>query len=110
MIYGLCKGIATDNVDGMDSRLPTKRMPMGLLQFMSNFYTSGSGEKVFNRPECCCFFLNVARFKCNRLSVLRTTWSGCRPCTVCLALNGPNYTVGQCVLMSLLSRDPRLLT
>ena len=46
VIYNLCKAIGSKREVDDDSWLPAKRMPMGLLQFIGEFYTSGQNEKV----------------------------------------------------------------
>ena len=37
VLYGFAKAIGTMRPDGSDSRLPARRMPMGLLEYMVNF-------------------------------------------------------------------------
>ena len=37
VLYKLAKGIGTPREDGSDSRLPTRRMPMGLVEHIANF-------------------------------------------------------------------------
>lgn len=46
LIYGLAKGFATPRPDGSDSCFPTKRMPIGLLQYMIEFFISKPGHQV----------------------------------------------------------------
>ena len=38
VIYNLAKGISTLREDGLDSRFPTQRMPMGLVEYTANFF------------------------------------------------------------------------
>ena len=38
VIYDLAKGISTLREDGLDSRFPTQRMPMGLVEYTANFF------------------------------------------------------------------------
>jgi len=44
-VYGLAKAIETERAEKSDSRLPAKRMPMGLLELMVNFYNADSYTK-----------------------------------------------------------------
>ena len=37
VLYSLAKGIETLREDNSDSRLPTKRMPMGLIEYTASF-------------------------------------------------------------------------
>ena len=46
VVYGLAKAIGTERADKSNSRLPAKRMPMGLLEHMVNFYNADSYTKV----------------------------------------------------------------
>ena len=46
VIYDLAKGFGTKRPDGSDSYFPTKRMPMGLLQYMAQFFVSKPGQHV----------------------------------------------------------------
>ena len=39
-------GIGTVNKDGSDSCFPTKRMPMGMLEYMADFYSSPNLQTV----------------------------------------------------------------
>ena len=42
VLCGLARAIGTLHLDGSDSRLPAKRMPMGLLEYRANFFNSDS--------------------------------------------------------------------
>ena len=46
VIYDLVKGFGTKRPDGSDSYFPTKRMPMGLLQYMAQFFVAKPGQNV----------------------------------------------------------------
>ena len=46
VIYDLVKGFGTKCPDGSDSYFPTKRMPMGLLQYMAQFFVAKPGQNV----------------------------------------------------------------
>ena len=47
VVYGLAKAVGTLREDGKDSLLPAKRMPMGLVEHMVNFFTADNLNKVF---------------------------------------------------------------
>ena len=40
IIFGLAEGLAIQRDDGSDSLIPTTRTPMGLLEYLINFYQS----------------------------------------------------------------------
>ena len=46
VLYKLAKGIGTPREDGSDSRLPTRRMPMGLVEHIANFFVAEEMCKV----------------------------------------------------------------
>lgn len=46
VIYLLAKGLGTMTIDGLDSLIPAKRMPMGLIEYMFNFFTANAINKV----------------------------------------------------------------
>ena len=46
VVYGVARAIGLVRPDGSDSRLPAKRMPMGLLEHMVNFYNADSYPQV----------------------------------------------------------------
>lgn len=46
VIYLLSKALGTTRPDGSDSLLPVTRMPMGLLEYMVNFFTASSTNQV----------------------------------------------------------------
>ncbi len=50
VLYNLAKGIGTPRDDGSDSRLPTRRMPMGLVEHIVNFFVAEAMRKV--RGSC----------------------------------------------------------
>ena len=45
-IYLLAKALGTLRSDGSDSLMPAKRMPMGLIEYTINFFTTSSVQKV----------------------------------------------------------------
>lgn len=46
IIYSLAKAVGTMRPDGSDSLLPTKNMPMGLIEYAVNLFTASSIQKV----------------------------------------------------------------
>ena len=53
-IYLLAKALGTMRRDGSDSLLPTKRMPMGLIQYVVAFFMASSVQKVHYKPLFLC--------------------------------------------------------
>ena len=45
-IYLLAKALGTKRIDGSDTLLPTKRMPMGLIEYTAAFFTASSLQQV----------------------------------------------------------------
>ena len=62
VIYDLCKGLGTPRPDGDDSHFPTKRMPMGLLQYMVQFFVTKPGRKV--KSSLFCMLNDILFFAC----------------------------------------------
>ncbi len=47
VIYGLCRGLGTSQADDPNESLfPTSRMPMGMLEYMVNFFNSEAAHNV----------------------------------------------------------------
>ena len=46
VLYKLAKGIGTMREDETDSRFPTKRMPMCLVEYAANFYAADNLQSV----------------------------------------------------------------
>ena len=46
VVYLLAKALGTMRADGSDSLLPAKRMPMGLIEHIVNFFTVDAINKV----------------------------------------------------------------
>lgn len=46
VLYNLAKAIGTIREDGSDSRLPTKRMPMGLIEYIASFFVADNLQSV----------------------------------------------------------------
>ena len=46
VLYNLAKAIGTPREDGSDSRFPTKRMPMGLVEYISSFFVAENLQSV----------------------------------------------------------------
>ena len=45
-IYLLTKALGTKRVDGSNTLLPTKTMPMGLIEYTAAFFTASSLQQV----------------------------------------------------------------
>lgn len=58
VVYGVAKAIGRMRPDDSDSRLPAKRMPMGLLEHMLNFFNADSYSQV------CIGATKVASYHC----------------------------------------------
>ena len=46
LVYALVQGLGTLRVDGSDTLLPQKRMPIGMIEYVLNFFTASSIQKV----------------------------------------------------------------
>ena len=46
ILYNLAKGISTMRADGLDSRFPTQRMPMGLMEYTASFFVADDLNQV----------------------------------------------------------------
>ena len=51
-IYQLAQGLGTSRSDGSDSLLPVRRMPMGLIEYATVFFTASSVQKVHVHVQC----------------------------------------------------------
>ena len=47
VLYNLAKGLGTPRLDGSDSRFPAKRMPMGLVEYATNFFVADKMQQVY---------------------------------------------------------------
>ena len=47
VLYNLAKGIGTLRADNSDSRFPTKRMPMGLIEYTASFFVCDDLHQVW---------------------------------------------------------------
>ena len=47
VLYNLAKGIGSKREDKDDSRFPTKRMPMGLIEYSANFFVAEDINQVY---------------------------------------------------------------
>lgn len=46
VVYGLAKAVGSLRQDGTDSLMPVRRMPMGLVEYLVNFFTADNLSKV----------------------------------------------------------------
>ena len=53
VMFGLAKGLGVQRVDGSDSLIPTTRMPMGLLEYVINFYQSSKVHCIVTSTIGC---------------------------------------------------------
>lgn len=70
VIYSLAKAVVTMRVDGSDSLLPVKRMPMGIIDYAVTFFTVFSVQQVclhnvmyiFMVKKINCYFHRCSTF------------------------------------------------
>lgn len=55
VVYNLAKGLGTPRADGSDSKFPTRRMPMGLLEHATNYFVADNMQQV--RYNCVTLWL-----------------------------------------------------
>ena len=87
ILYNLAKGIGTIREDGLDSRFPTQRMPMGMVEYTANFFVADDLNQVLPNYSVLIslFIINfLPRFQ----FVLKIIVSGNRQCTASLVRNG----------------------
>lgn len=105
VLYLLVKGFGTDSL------FPTIRMPMGLLQYMAQFFVSKCGQHV---GIISIWMLHSNDYKIINLmcrwSVLMIIQSGYSPCTYCLAQSGIKFIVDRCGVVSQQSKPILPLT
>ena len=46
VLYSIAKGIGTPRENGDNSRLPTKRMPMGMIEYVANFVVASTIQEI----------------------------------------------------------------
>ena len=69
ILFGLAKGLGIQRDDASDSVIPTGRMPMGLLEYIINFYQS-SKVKILTIAYCTCTCVILFNF----LNVITSRW------------------------------------
>jgi len=76
VIYLMCQALGSMRSNQSDTLLPAKRMPMGLIEYIVNFFTSGHIKEVHIHliAFAHCFFVN------NRLNAQLTIALGFRQC------------------------------
>lgn len=96
VVYSLVKGLGQMRADGSDSKLPTRRMPMGLLEYVISFHSSETLNQVSNlcnvvmHDSHYCFIIVAFVRLC---LVPRITNYGVILCSLFLGLNGANFTL-----------------
>ena len=112
VVYNLVKGVGKDRPDSSNSRFPVSRMPMGLIEYATNFYIA---ENI-NQVSVTLYFLSmlhtVNSYPLRYLLVLRITNHGYKLCTLSLGKNGLSYIMVQCgallahIIALIYMRDP----
>jgi len=59
VLYNLAKGIGTMRPDQSDSHFSIKRMPLGLVEYVANFFAAENLQQVIT-----CIFLSAVKLKC----------------------------------------------
>ena len=72
--YNLAKGIGTQRQDKSETRFPIKQMPMGLIEYVTQFFAVDNlqqikGSDVYTSLSNCCFYVDQLS---SRLSVMAT--------------------------------------
>ena len=87
------QGLFRDDTSG--SRFPAQRVPMGLLQYMVDFYNADSYREV-PVPQYVIgtwlAIINLCHFDRCRANVQMTVCHGLRPCILFLAISGQSCT------------------
>ena len=106
IFYHLAKGIGTMHDDGSDSRLPVKRMPFGLVEYVARFFSSDNFQQVsfFPPPIMQCLLFILHRWA----NVLKILSSGKNQCMFSLVLSGVTFLMVLCGVYIPLSKDLRL--
>ena len=93
VLYNLAKGIGTPRADNNNSRFPTDRMPMGLVEYTASFYASDDLQKVFCVRKC---HLLCHAILFHRYHVLLIIVCGSKQCIHNLDKSGQGYKMDQC--------------
>lgn len=67
---------------------------MGMVEYTTNFFSVENMNQVATWNESIGWYMNSYYYRFHDVQV--TIESGSKPCTVSLARNGPNYTMGPC--------------
>ena len=90
ILYGLAVGLGTTRPDNSDSFIPTKRMPMGLLEYLTKFFTSTH----LSQASSMLLWFNIIHdviCLCRMLFVLLIIVFGVKLCTTYLGRNGTRF-------------------
>ena len=115
VLYDLAKGLGTLRADHSDVLFPRRRMPMGLLQYMTGFFLAEDKNQV---RACTCVHmymltvyyptLHVFTDLYRYLSVRMNIEFGCRHCMYTLARSGHVCIMGLCGMwFNVLKRNPK---
>ena len=98
VVYKICKGIGELRHDQSDSRFPAKRMPMGLLEYMTAFFASDDMKKVQCRLKVILYFyLYIVHGRSH--GALMIIDCGCKLCMLSLVRSGQNCITDRCGLL-----------
>lgn len=86
VVYNFVKGLGTIRLDGSDSRFPAKMMPMGLVEYVTNFFVADTVQQVSMLEFMLAFFRCCFCLRCHRALLIITC--GSRPCTFSSVKNG----------------------
>lgn len=94
VVYNLSKGIGQERADSSESRFPVSRMPMGLFEYVTNFYVA----EDINEVSICTLMIQLSEYiyPCRFLPVLKIIGHGYKLCTLTLARNGQDCIMGPC--------------
>ena len=111
VLYNLAKAIGTIREDGSDSRLPTKQMPMGFIEYIANFFVADNLQSASHICHSMIRIINdtlltdlipygLSSLACPMdYRLWHALWIivfGSRQCIVSLDRNGLFYTMAQC--------------
>lgn len=87
ILYTLAKGIGSMREDQSDSQFPTKRMPLGLVEYMANFFAAESINQVGLLWHSSNVHTIIQYYRFHGAQMI--TECGCKLCTVSLAKTTP---------------------
>lgn len=110
VIYHLSKGLSIQRSDGSDTLFPIKRMPMGLLEYISGFFTSSNSRSVSAIVlQVAYIIIAVCNYTCRCLTVHLTTDFGSILCMPTLVRSGPSSIMDHCGVLCLQCSQDKVL-